>query len=676
MARTIPRTFPHESDTSSWAEKTFFDACRENLSDDWLVLYSQHYVGQRPSLGQKNGSGEVDFILLHRVNGIIVIEVKGGQIDLDEGQWFSSNSKGRHMIKNPFAQAGEGARAVLTTLKKDCPNLRLVSCVNHAVAFPAVQGTADSHISTYGQREITIYRDDLGDLSKKLGQIAAFWGQKPKWNEADFKAIKSTLVPTTRTPGVSYIEYVNILNELERLTDMQAHVMRHLTKNSGKSIITGGAGTGKTLVGMAHAQSLARAGKPVLYLCANKALALHLQRDVEDMGLPVSENLTVDTASSYVNKVGRAGTEREEFEIRRSKLPSREARFLDAIDQFGLEEKFDCLVVDEAQDVSIEDFQLVELLIRDQSQGGSIVILGDPNQQLMLGRINSALGPDKQPQSFSLDINCRNTLEIASLAHTFTSETIETLVSTSGIKVRKTRQRGSMKDQVVGEINTIRNEYDPRQIVVLTLNGIDDLGVTDSSFIDGQRWESLRRRHRTSESDDVRVYSARGFQGREADAVVVALNEKSLLRTFPFTRFVSEARRDKNVLNRAQSRIDLDRVNEMFKRFREGGVSREVNQYRLDLEASGEGFSENKISFLVREFERSREAGFEPRFSDPILQRLWKNRQKQSLRVALYSTLTRARVILSVVGDDRALKFIEEELSRNDEDLGDFILEA
>jgi len=669
LAKIFPRRFPVDADSSAWAEKTVFDACGQQLSDEWLVLYSQRYIGKRTSLSQSVGLGEVDFILISRRFGVLAIEVKGGRIDIEEGQWFSSNQDGRHKIKNPFVQAEEGARAIFEILRHELPSLRLSKCVNHGVAFPAVSGRSIGNISTYGPREIILFREDLEQLPSRVEQMAAHWRQRPNWSEEDLKSISKILLPTTKSPGVSYEEYLNLLRDLDALTESQQRTMRQLTNQSGKSIVTGGAGTGKTVLGMARAQQLAREGKRVVYLCANRSLAHHLAKEVEAHGNPIAGNLTVDTASSFVSRIGRAGTSKDDFEERKKRIPARIDRFVDAIEVSGLVETLDCLVVDEAQDVSRQDIELVELMVRPEAAGGSVIILGDPNQQLLIGRIESALGTDHQVRSHSLDVNCRNTREIASIAHSFTDFDIATLESISGIKVRNQTLRGSVSEQIRAELFAIREKYDPTNLVVLTLNGFTDIDPEDDLFVDGQRWEDRLTRSKFLDTDRIPVFSARNFQGRESDAVIVALTSKSLLRTFPFRSFLAEAKRNNKIMGRPQVRIDLQRVEKLFNQFRQSGLSRTVEKYRRELDESSDSLTEARREFLVREFQSSREMEFEPRFKDPILDKFWKDRQKKSLKISLYSMMTRAKVVLSIVGDNQALRYIKTELATSEHDI-------
>ena len=65
---------------------------REYLSDDWHIF-------QSIPLDTKRADGEIDFFLLHKSVGAIVLEVKGGIIEAElnkdnVGQWYSTNTQG------------------------------------------------------------------------------------------------------------------------------------------------------------------------------------------------------------------------------------------------------------------------------------------------------------------------------------------------------------------------------------------------------------------------------------------------------------------------------------------------------------------------------------------------------------------------------------------------------
>src|SRR5690349_5723701 len=81
-----------------------------NLSDDWRVFHSVVWQGIRWG---KQADGEADFVLIHRTVGLIVLEVKGGRIEIVDGHWFSIDRDGaRHGIRNPFLQASDSKHSL------------------------------------------------------------------------------------------------------------------------------------------------------------------------------------------------------------------------------------------------------------------------------------------------------------------------------------------------------------------------------------------------------------------------------------------------------------------------------------------------------------------------------------------------------------------------------------
>ncbi|WP_122879286.1 nuclease-related domain-containing protein [Burkholderia pseudomallei] len=86
-------------------------AALQRLSDDWTVL---HHVSWQSKRGGRQGDGEADFVLVHPRKGILVLEVKGGGIEIETGRWFTTDRNGRRFaIKNPFEQAVASKHALV-----------------------------------------------------------------------------------------------------------------------------------------------------------------------------------------------------------------------------------------------------------------------------------------------------------------------------------------------------------------------------------------------------------------------------------------------------------------------------------------------------------------------------------------------------------------------------------
>ncbi|WP_420870669.1 nuclease-related domain-containing protein [Enhygromyxa salina] len=73
----------------SEGEREVFEALRL-LSNDVYVFHSLRWIGN-PSRGRRCAQGEADFVVFDPRRGILVIEVKGGIIEVEDRRWFQTN---------------------------------------------------------------------------------------------------------------------------------------------------------------------------------------------------------------------------------------------------------------------------------------------------------------------------------------------------------------------------------------------------------------------------------------------------------------------------------------------------------------------------------------------------------------------------------------------------------
>ena len=91
MARMFPSRFP---DGAPGSERKVYNALSK-LDGDWTVFHSVAWQGMR---GNRQGDGEADFVVAHPAKGLFIIEVKGGNITLENGQWSTTNRKTKKTI--------------------------------------------------------------------------------------------------------------------------------------------------------------------------------------------------------------------------------------------------------------------------------------------------------------------------------------------------------------------------------------------------------------------------------------------------------------------------------------------------------------------------------------------------------------------------------------------------
>ena len=95
MARMIPPDPP--SFNQSLGEERVFRALR-TLPDEITVIYSFRWLhpGRRQMLTEPlKAQGEGDFVLFDPRRGILVIEVKGGEVWCERGRWLQRKPQDR-----------------------------------------------------------------------------------------------------------------------------------------------------------------------------------------------------------------------------------------------------------------------------------------------------------------------------------------------------------------------------------------------------------------------------------------------------------------------------------------------------------------------------------------------------------------------------------------------------
>src|SRR3978361_2360288 len=100
MRYVPPRCYPPDPQfpPERHAERTVFEALRDQLPDECALFYS---VG----LLEDSREHEADFVVAWPGQGVAVIEVKGGHITRERGQWFQASAGSKHEIQNPMTQA-------------------------------------------------------------------------------------------------------------------------------------------------------------------------------------------------------------------------------------------------------------------------------------------------------------------------------------------------------------------------------------------------------------------------------------------------------------------------------------------------------------------------------------------------------------------------------------------
>ncbi len=359
---------PH--DNESRAELMVFDALASTeFVDHCPIAFHSLFLTDHA----EKRVGEADFVIVSKY-GLFVLEVKGGGINVINGDWSTTGQKGTFKIQDPFKQANTAVHAIDAKIKKLVETDEVRIPIGYAVVFPNViwkQKAAE------WDREMVCDRDDLSNFNQWLKELFEYWNCKRPANanllsQADIDAISLFLRPNFEIVQPLFDQVKQVEQVAVKLTEEQYHFVDIAMENR-RVICSGGAGTGKTFLAAELARRMLDSGKNVLLVCKSSWLRHYLTARIP------SEQLTVATISSVDSAMRRLG--------------------LDA---------FDVLIMDEGQDL---------LNFKGGFVGGQWYFFHDSNNQSnLLAKVEFGaldwLKSQSNPAVLKLRVNCRNTSNI------------------------------------------------------------------------------------------------------------------------------------------------------------------------------------------------------------------------------------------------------------------------
>lgn len=362
----------------SKAEQRVFDQLRAAFSgadkNGWFAMHSLRL----PRHAYKR-FGEIDFVVCGP-EGFFVLEIKGGGVACRQGVWETTNRYGEtHRLKeSPFAQA----ETALHGLREKLPApLSHSFVVGYGVIFPDVDRVQES---SEWDRAVLADARDFRQFEKWLERFIKHWRMKgpskPIASSEQLNALQQHLRPDFEAVESLHTAVNEVENRIARLTEEQLSFIDVVEANS-RVICSGGAGTGKTMLGLELAKRWAASGLKVGLVCYSPWLKGYLERNT----IP---DLTIGLVDSIQVTARRNGID-----------------------------KFDALVVDEGQDVlNLDSLDLLDSHLHGGLTEGRWCFFHDCNNQSGLCGFYEpdaydyleSLSPVKVP----LTKNCRNSLPI------------------------------------------------------------------------------------------------------------------------------------------------------------------------------------------------------------------------------------------------------------------------
>ncbi len=333
-------------------EKKVYKILETKLSDDYHVWpnFNFHKVGR-----------EIDFVILHPLDGIYVLEVKGWlkqNINFNsEGKLQFVNSKGEKSIQsNPLDQVKLNVQLILAELIKKVEFQQDSGYYKGRLIFPISYGVVFTNI-----RAEEIEKNNWSEKFPLNSILDKGFANGEYFNEQDYEdSLKQLRKLTYTNPrsltnkqweiissffGTTIIQNVNDDAVIGVLDEFQEELVRHeITKTV---IFEGPAGSGKSIV------------------LVNRAEFIHEQNPNSKIGVFCFNVVMANMLRSLLNK--------REFN------DNIEVHHFDSnyIDKFP-EKYFDAILIDEAQDMEDKHFNKIFDLLKTES----LSIFYDPKQNI------------------------------------------------------------------------------------------------------------------------------------------------------------------------------------------------------------------------------------------------------------------------------------------------------
>lgn len=503
-----------ENYTYTQTEKEMYIALRDQLPDKYQVFYSIRWFETNED--NRRIDSESDFLVFDPSFGFITIEVKGGTgIEVDGKDWIllenygNGNDGSRKLNCSPYEQSEKSMRHFHKYFVDEF-NQNFNGVYGFAVAFPRY--AIDSPLAQEAPLDITIDVNDMHNLKDKINKIFHYWKNKRNIT-IPFSAEQRTRFISVINKRISLAAAAGALipikeKEFSKIDFVQESILDCL-HNYKQVQIVGGAGTGKTFIGIKKAVRDCIDGKKVLFICCNSELAKFVDGKISDHynidSCTYDELMLKLLGEKYLQIIPNENGNRCCFEL---------------LDDVPLNDKYDSIIVDEAQDFDVDMGLSVRSLLKNDAQS-TLYVFYDKNQNIFEMDFENAFAIDAPP--YVLRYNIRNTGSIYRCAVERTNLGTDT-VANNIVGVQPELHNYSKTSQAVKSLTNIINrlvqkEYVSTKSIVI----VSDVAYKDSILADEQKIGAYDISFDSFSSvgeNQICFKTAEEFKGLEANIVI------------------------------------------------------------------------------------------------------------------------------------------------------------
>ena len=503
-----------ENYTYTATEKELYCALKEQLTDKYQVFYSIRWFETNEE--NRRIDSESDFLVFDPSFGFITIEVKGGtDIVVEDKDWIlienygNGNDSSRKLKCSPYEQAEKSMRHFHKYFIDEF-NQNFNGVYGFAVAFPRY--AIDSPLAQEASLDITIDLNDMQNLRDKINKIFHYWKNKRNIT-IPFSAEQRSRFISVINKRISLAAAAGALipikeKEFSKIDFVQESILDCLY-NYKQVQIVGGAGTGKTFIGIKKAIRESIEGKKVLFICCNSELSKFVRNkisyDYNINSCTYDELMLKLLGEKYLQLATNENGNRCCFEL---------------IEDVNPADKYDSIIVDEAQDFDVDMGLSVRSTLRNDTES-TLYVFYDKNQNIFEMNYENAFAIDAPP--YLLRYNIRNTGSIYRCAVDRTNLGSDT-VANNIIGVQPEFHNYNKTSQAVKSLTNIINrlvqkEYVSTKSIVI----VSDVAYKDSILANEQKigaYDLTFDSFTSVNESEICFKTVEEFKGLEANIVI------------------------------------------------------------------------------------------------------------------------------------------------------------
>ena len=384
-------------------EKLMAKAILKHLRDEDILITGLRFHDH------EYGDVEIDAVIIFPDVGIGVIEVKGSQIAFAQGLWWQTTPEGVKEI-DPARQTMQGWHALRRFIERQPNWSRGKLRGDWFLAFPDTVLAEYEDMGPQGRRETIFAKGEEDDAARRIYDTLDRPGGIPLPAQGWADQMVTLLQGMNNQPSTIEHRLAQRLKHVEQLTTAQSKLL-DLLRETPRIEIYGGAGTGKTWLAMEQARRWTKQGLKIAFLTYTRGLSEMVRKAMSD--LPASEQLDFIGTFHYLGYQWGVQPSPEEENDQDYWNTTAPQLFQAKVQELSMNQKYDAIVIDEAQDFAASWWPVVLASVKDLDEI-RIAIFRDDAQDVFEGR---HARPDIQLSSFPLDDNLRNARQVV---NTFT----------------------------------------------------------------------------------------------------------------------------------------------------------------------------------------------------------------------------------------------------------------